>query len=82
MTRKIDYDVYAHDKETEEKGKIGTATINKDGSIFITLEPFVVVPSTKALVITLLPWKTLGSVLKQAVGSEKSHEPLGTDLNE
>ncbi len=56
QTRKPDYNVSAMNKSTEEKGRIGAAWINQDGSISITLDAFIVLPNAgKDLLITLFP---------------------------
>lgn len=53
MTRKPDYWLKAMDKDTNEKGKIGAAWINRDGSISIDIDAFTVLQSKPSLVLTL-----------------------------
>lgn len=58
MSRKPEYRLAAMDKATDEKnGDIGAAWVNPDGSISVTLRPFVTLVSSKNLVLTLFPTK-------------------------
>lgn len=57
MARKPDYRVRALNKETDEKGTLGAAWTNTDGTISIVFDPFVRVPVGKNFVITLFPEK-------------------------
>jgi hypothetical protein len=51
--RRPDYNLAALDRGNEEKGKVGAAWKNVDGSISIRLEPFVVLRA--GVVLTLFP---------------------------
>ena len=42
-------------KQTEEKGEIGAAWLNEDNSITVVLNPLVVVPQSKDVLLTLFP---------------------------
>ena len=53
--RQPDYDLSALNKETEERGRIGAAWANDDGTISIKLNAFVVLRDAKDTVITLFP---------------------------
>lgn len=54
--RKPDFWLKAMDKTTNAKsGKIGAGWKNKDGSVSIDLEAFVVLHGSKSLVLTLFP---------------------------
>ena len=53
--RSPDYKVGCLNKVTNEKGNIGAAWINTDGTINIVLNNLVVLPASKDLVITLFP---------------------------
>jgi len=56
ITRKPDYRLKALNKVTGEKSRnVGAAWVNKDGSISIDIEPFVVLQGGNALVLTLFP---------------------------
>ena len=57
MARKPEYQVKAMNKETGEKSQsIGGAWVNeKDSSISIKLNPFIVLASSPNLLITLFP---------------------------
>lgn len=50
-----DYKVGCLNKVTGEKGNIGAAWLNNDGTINIVLNNLVVVQASKDLVITLFP---------------------------
>lgn len=54
-SRKPDYRLKFLNKVTEEKGEIGGAWINPDGSITIVLDPKVLIHQTTAEVLTLFP---------------------------
>lgn len=55
--RKPDYDVYAMNKATNEKNKVGGAWVNDSGSIAVVLAPFVVISASKDVIVTLFPRK-------------------------
>jgi hypothetical protein len=55
MSRKPDYWFKAMDKATENRGKVGAAWLNDDGSVSIDLNPFTVLVSSPNLVLTLFP---------------------------
>lgn len=55
--RRPHYRLGALHKKTEERGNVGAAWINDDGTIAIRLEPFVVLESSVDLVLTLFPEK-------------------------
>lgn len=58
MSRKPDYRLAAMNKATDEKNHdVGAAWANPDGSISVTLRPFVTLCSDKNLVLTLFPPK-------------------------
>lgn len=57
MSRAPDFDVKALRKDTDEKARIGAGWINKDGSISIVLDSFVVLQSHPKLIITCFPHK-------------------------
>lgn len=57
MSRKPDYRVAALNKVTDAKANIGAAWLNKDGSIAVVLESFIVINGGKELLITLFPNK-------------------------
>lgn len=57
--RKPDYRVGALNKETDEKGTVGAAWQNKDGTISVVLNAFVTLPiGGPHLLITLFPNET------------------------
>jgi hypothetical protein len=58
MSHKPDYRVGALNKATDAKSNIGAAWINKDGSIAVVLDDFVVLNGGKQLLITLFPNKS------------------------
>lgn len=51
--RQPDYDLSFLNKDTGQKGRIGAAWSNPDGSISLTLNPMVTVPSDQNLVLKL-----------------------------
>lgn len=57
MSRKPDYNFRALNKATEERGRLGAAWNNQDGSITVVIDPFVVVPTGKQFLLTLFPYK-------------------------
>lgn len=58
--RSPDYIVKALDKSNDQrKGRIGAAWLNEDGSISISLDPFVVIDAS--LTINLFPKDTPGA---------------------
>ena len=60
MSRKPDWDLKAMVKDTDEKNRVGAAWSNENGSISIVLDPFIVLQSSKQLVLTLFPRKPDG----------------------
>lgn len=48
-----DYDLCFIHKNTGQKGRVGAAWSNPDGSIRVTLNPLVVIPSDPGIVLTL-----------------------------
>jgi hypothetical protein len=57
MSRKPDYRVAALNKITDAKNNIGGAWTNKDGSIAIKIDDFIVLHGGRELLITLFPNK-------------------------
>ena len=55
--RKPDYRIAAMNKVTDEKGNIGAAWVNPEGTISLVFDPWVVVPRGKEIVITMFPNK-------------------------
>lgn len=55
MSRTPEWNVAILNKATEERGRVGVAWNNEDGSIGIVLNPCVVLRSSPDLVITLFP---------------------------
>jgi hypothetical protein len=55
MSRKPDYRVAAMNKRTDEKGTVGSAWVNENGTISITINGFVHIEGSKDLLITLFP---------------------------
>ena len=55
MSRKPDYKLKVLNKKTSEKGEVGAAWLNEDGSISIQLNMLVVLKRKKNLVLTLFP---------------------------
>jgi hypothetical protein len=54
--RKPDYKISALNKRTDEKGTVGAAWLNENGTISIVLDPFVTLTQTgKDLLLTLFP---------------------------
>lgn len=53
MSRKPDYRVRALNKRTDERGTLGAAWKNKDGSITVVFDPFAAVPVSKDVIITM-----------------------------
>lgn len=58
MARKPDFDVGCLDKVADIKGNVGGAWANKDGTISIVLNPFVVITGGKDRLLTLFPRET------------------------
>lgn len=55
--RTPDYKLKMMDKRTGVKSrKMGAAWINESGSITINLDPFVSIPASADIVLTLFPW--------------------------
>lgn len=54
-SRKPDFTVKALNKSTDEKGRVGAAWTNKDETISVVLDAFVVLHGGKDLLITLFP---------------------------
>lgn len=65
--RQPDYDLAVLNRETEQKGRVGAAWLNPDGSISIRLNPMVVLDSRPELVITL--FKRQPHPTKKSAGS-------------
>lgn len=57
MARKPNFRVAALNKVTDERGNIGAAWSNPDGTISIRFDPWVTVPQGKDIVITMFPTK-------------------------
>lgn len=57
MPKRPDYRVAAMNKDTEAKGNIGAAWINENGTISVTIEPFIHIQGGKEMLITLFPNK-------------------------
>lgn len=56
MSRKPDYTLGAMNKTTDEKNhSAGGAWLNENGTISITLDPFITLTASKSLVLTLFP---------------------------
>jgi len=55
MSRKPDYRVGALNKVTDAKNNIGAAWVNRDGSIAVVLDDFIVLEGSRNLLITLFP---------------------------
>lgn len=56
--RKPDYDLGILDKENDIKqSRAGAAWLNEDGSISINIDPFVVIPPGRHILLTLFPRK-------------------------
>lgn len=54
--RKPAYNVKVMNKQTGEKSqKIGGAWVNRDGTISVILDPFVVIPGGQDILVTLFP---------------------------
>lgn len=53
--RMPDYEIKALDKATQERGKIGAAWLQDDGSIYIKFERFAAIPTGKGFAITAFP---------------------------
>lgn len=58
MSRKPDYRVGYLNKKTDEKGSVGGAWKNDDGTITITLNTQVVIQGCKDVILTLFPEKS------------------------
>lgn len=57
--RRPDYRLKALNKVTEAKGELGAAWLNPEGHISIVLNPFVMVPNSPDIVLTLFPTEHL-----------------------
>lgn len=55
MGRKPDYNLVVYDKTTEGRTQAGAAWVQQDGSISITINPCVMLPSDRNLSIKLFP---------------------------
>lgn len=53
--RRPDYNLNALDKNTEQKGRVGAAWLNDDGTIRVKINPWVVLTGGDSLVLTLFP---------------------------
>lgn len=78
--RSPDYILSAMDKETDEKGRVGVAWLNTNGSIGIVLNPRVVLTASKNLVLNLFP-NTPYEERSETAGKEKyTTEDLAKDI--
>jgi hypothetical protein len=57
LGRKPDYRLSAMNKDTDEKGRVGAAWKNEDGTISVVLDPFITLTSSKDLILNLFPEK-------------------------
>ena len=55
-SRSPDFNLKALNKATEEKGRVGAAWMNEDGSVSIVLDAFVNLAASPDLVLTLFPY--------------------------
>ena len=65
--RTPDWELRCLNRNTEERGQIGAAWTNDDGSIRIKLNPCVTVPSDPMLLLTLFKWDSQFQGKKQKV---------------
>jgi len=71
--RTPDWELRCLDRDTEERGQIGAAWTNDDGSIRIKLNPCVVLQSRPMLVLTLFKWNSqyIGKTAKVTLTQEE-----------
>lgn len=57
QTRSPDFRISGFNKRNNDKGELGAAWKNKDGSITLRISPFIVLPPLADMIITLFPNK-------------------------
>ena len=77
--RKPDYQVSALNKGTENKGNVGAAWKNDNGTISIVLNKFVVLNQADDLLITLFPPEFTSQQLKKKYQEAKAAEQQNHD---
>lgn len=78
--RKPDWTIRTLNKTTEERGTIGAAWTNQDGSISIQLNSHVIIRQNKDEIITMFPERNWQNKEDQQTRRENGTEELGTAI--